>query len=155
MARLRHNRRMSRTCPVWIALCLLLAGCGRGNDGAASGTVALPALEHPGGRMTWAAQGACADCTAIRTRLRLENGGAQRPYRLVEIYFADGHAARFVETGQWQRNGDLLRLQGDDGSHRVFALRADGGLQPRDSSGRTLPHLRDDVLQSIPDQPPH
>ena len=139
-------------CPVWFALCLLLVGCGRGSDGAAPGTVALPALQHPGGRMAWAGRGACADCTAIQTLLSLENGGAQRPYRLVQVYFADGRAARFVETGQWQRNGDLVRLQGDDGSHRVFALRGDGGLQPRDSAGRVLPRLHGDVLQLIPDE---
>ncbi len=119
----------------------LLAACG--SSEAPSAIDATDAgLEFEGVRP-------CADCVAIATRLRLEQVGQQRRYRLTERYDLGGGERRFDETGEWQARGDLLRLQARGGGERVYARLDDGRLHARDEAGRPLPAAADDVLVPV------
>lgn len=106
----------------------------------------LPQIERGNGRIAWQGALACADCEAIQTQLVLERTGDVRGYTLTETFFAADGGTRFVEAGRWQRAGDLIRMQGDTGSVRAYALLSDGSLQPRDPRGRRFPARHGDVL---------
>jgi hypothetical protein len=88
---------------------------------------------------------ACADCAAIATRLVLRQRADRRDYALTETYRAQSGELRIVERGRWQRQQALLRLQGEGGSRRTYAVLPDGRLQSRDPRGAILPGA-DDVL---------
>ncbi|HVR81569.1 MAG TPA: copper resistance protein NlpE N-terminal domain-containing protein [Luteimonas sp.] len=133
---------MARLRPCLLLLALSLAGCGRG---AAPAAPALPA----DGRIEWQGLLACADCDGIQTRLVLLRSGELRNYTLTETYLAEDNGARFVEGGHWQRDRDLLRLRGDTGDTRVFALLPDGRLQPRDRHGREFRPREGDFLAPV------
>ena len=93
---------------------------------------------------------ACADCAAIATRLVLRRRADRRDYALTETYRAQSGELRFVERGRWQRQQALLRLQGEGGSRRTYAVLPDGRLQARDPRGAILPGP-DDVLVPVVD----
>ena len=95
----------------------------------------------------WSGLLGCADCDGIQTRLLLHQGATGRVFHLTEIYLAHDQGARFDDHGHWQRQADLLQLQGDSGSLRVYALLPDGRLQPRDGHGMTLSPETDETLQ--------
>lgn len=124
-------------CPVlaWCFLAFGMAGCDR--PAPPPVTPALPAAQ--GDAIEWQGALACADCAAIQVDLVLRNDNGRRRYLLTEVYLAEGGGTRFVEPGNWQRTRALLRLQGDGGSVRVFALLPDGRLQARDRHGRRTP----------------
>jgi len=126
---------------------LVLAGCERGASSAAAPP--LPQIERGDGRIAWEGALACADCEAIETQLVLERAGDVRSYTLIETFLAAGGGARFAEAGRWQRAGDLIRMQGDAGSVRAYALLPDGSLQPRDPRGRRFPDREGDVLMPV------
>lgn len=134
-----------------VLLCLSLAGllpaCSR--DAPPSGAApaaALPPFDGDG-RIGWQGMLACADCDGIDTTLALSRSGERREYLLVETYLAQDGDARFVEQGRWRQQGDaLIRLQAADGGERVYALQADGRLQPRDGHGRRFAQRQDDYL---------
>jgi hypothetical protein len=88
---------------------------------------------------------ACADSDAIATRLVLRQRDDRRDYALTETYRTRSRELRFVERGRWQRQQALLRLQGEGGSRRTYAVLPDGRLQSRDPRGAILPGA-DDVL---------
>jgi hypothetical protein len=142
---LRHNRRMPRLLPACLLLAALLPGCERATPPAPAAADAFA----DEGSIEWQGLLACADCEAIDTRLLLQRGGSHRDYVLTETYLAGPEGARFVEHGRWRRDQALLRLQGDDGSKRVYALLPDGRLQPRDGHGRALPPRDDDFLLPV------
>ncbi len=125
-----------------IAVALLLAGCSR----APQPTIALPALEGGNGRMAWRGMLPCADCDGIQTSLQLQRSGERRGYQLVEVYVLGDQGARFVDSGRWTREGDLIRTVGADGSPRAWALLPGGGIQPRDPAGDAFPMLRGAAL---------
>ncbi|MCL1634749.1 copper resistance protein NlpE N-terminal domain-containing protein [Luteimonas sp. SX5] len=134
----------------WL-LCLLLAGwlpaCSRDTPAPAA---ALPPFDRDG-RIGWRGVLACADCDGIDTTLALSRSGERREYLLVETYLTADGGERFVEQGRWRQQGDaLIRLQAVDGGERVYALQADGGLQPRDARGRRFALRDDDVLTPLP-----
>ena len=156
---MRHNSRMSlRRLPA-VPTCRLpecagllvavLAGCGGPSPPAADATQPLQQLADGDGRIEWRGTLACADCDGIDTQLVLLRAGSMRDYSLSEMFVAGGQGARFVEHGRWQRQADLLRLRGDRGSRRVFALLPGGRLQPRDDHGRPLPLRADDFLVPV------
>ena len=91
---------------------------------------------------------ACADCQAIATRLVLRQRAHRCDYAMTELVRARSGDVRFVERGRWQRQQALLQLQGDDGSHRTYAVLPDGRLQSRDARGAILPGP-DDVLVPV------
>jgi hypothetical protein len=93
---------------------------------------------------------ACADCDAIATRLVLRRRDDRRDYALTETYRAQSGDLRFVERGRWQRQQALLRLQGEGGSRRTYAVLPDGRLQARDPRGAILPGAHD-VLVPVAD----
>ena len=137
-----------RVPPGWWLLAAL-GGCG--------GT-SPPAIDHarsvqpPAGRdsrVEWRASLPCADCDGIETQLVLQRVGGVDAYRLTETYRTADQDARFIEQGHWHRQADLLRLQGDHGSRRMFALLADGRLQPRDGHGQPLPPSADEFLEPV------
>jgi hypothetical protein len=137
-------RRASSCCLVAL---LVLAGCDRGAPSAAAPP--LPQIERGDGRIAWAGALACADCEMIETQLVLERTGDVRSYTLIETFMAADGGARFAEAGRWQRAGDLIRMQGDAGSVRAYALLPDGSLQPRDPRGRRFPDREGDVLLPV------
>ena len=130
-----------------LALLLALSGCERGVPAASAPP--LPQIERGDGRIAWHGALACADCEAIQTQLVLERAGDVRSYTLTETFLAADGGARFAEAGRWQRAGDLIRMQGDAGSVRAYALLPDGSLQPRDPRGRRFPRREGDVLSPV------
>jgi len=136
---------MSRLRPCLWLLVFWVAGCGRGTAPATTMGQALPA----NGRIEWQGLLACADCDGIQTQLSLLRNGDLRSYILTETYLAEDGDARFVDAGHWQRDGDLLRLRGDAGAIHVYAVLADGRLQPRDSQGRAFTPRDDDFLEPV------
>ena len=99
--------------------------------------------------LQWRGLLGCVDCDGIQTLLSLHQGGTGREFHLTEIYIAHDQGARFDDQGHWQRQADLLRLKGDNGSLRVYALLPDGRLQPRDGHGAVLSAASDDTLQLV------
>lgn len=156
---MRHNSRMSLRRPPAVTTCRLpacagllvavLAGCGGPSPPASDAAQPLQQLADSDGRIEWSGTRACADCDGIDTQLVLLRAGSVRDYHLTEMFLAAGQGARFVEHGRWQRQADLLRLRGDHGSRRVFALLPDGRLQPRDDHGQLLPPRADDFLLPV------
>lgn len=96
--------------------------------------------------MAWQGELPCADCDGIQTRLQLQRNGERRGFQLVEVFVLGDRGARFVANGSWSREGDLIRTLGNDGSPRVYGLLAEGGLQPRDASGKVFARHADAVL---------
>lgn len=124
---------------------LLVQGCTRGPQQ----TVPLPALERAGGQMAWRGELPCADCDGIDTRLLLRRATDAGQYRLVETFVTGESGARFVDDGGWQRDGDLIRTRGEDGSRRVFALQPDGSLRPSSADGASLPNRETARLRPV------
>lgn len=124
--------------------CLLLAGCGGGDERAV--VVTQPSSAPGAGQAEWRGVLACADCDGIDTRLSLSGDDAGQ-YRLVEVFVLGGDAVPFVEEGRWRRDGELIRLEGSDHSRRFFALTKGGGVQPRDARNRPFANHHGDVLQ--------
>ena len=123
----------ARIAGAWLLLAAL-AACD-GQRGAAPAVVAP--IEQGEGRVEWNGMQPCADCEGIETRLVLTRDGARRNFVLSETYLAE-RPVRFVASGQWRRERDLLQLRAEDGSRLSYALLADGRLQPRDARGRRL-----------------
>lgn len=88
----------------------------------------------------------CVDCDGIESWLRLEQVGKARRYRMVEVYYGHDHDRRFEDTGEWNTQGELLRLRSSLGGERVYARMDDGVLQARGSHGQQLPAAEDDVM---------
>ena len=154
---MRHNSPMSRGCTpvvfpfrVPASWCLLaaLGGCGGTSSPADNARIVQPPAGSDG-RVEWRGWLPCADCDGIDTQLVLQRIGQVNDYRLTETYRAADQGARFVEQGHWQRQADLVRLQGDDGSRRMFALLADGRLQSRDGHGQPLAPSEDEFLDPV------
>ena len=145
-ARLRDNRGMShlRNSALSALAIFVLAACDAAPPGAgkvASGP-SSSALEFRGERP-------CADCAGIESWLRLEQEGNRRRFRLVEDYRGQGRERRFEDEGEWEAEGDLLRLRSGNGGERVYARVEDGVLQARDARGRPLPAAADDVMMAV------
>lgn len=122
--------------PALAAIVLLcLAACDRAGERAP--TILAP-VEQGDGRLEWTGMQPCADCEGIDTRLVLVREGGRRSFVLTETYLA-ARPVRFVASGRWQRDTDLLQLQADDGARLTYVLLGDGSLQPRDGRGRRLP----------------
>ena len=119
-----------------VAVALLASACGPADDGAADDVLAP--LERGDASLEWRGMQPCADCDGIDTRLLLARDGARRGFVLVERYLAQP-PVRFVSRGGWDRRGDLLRLEPEEGGSLAYAVLDDGRLQPRDSRGRRLP----------------
>jgi copper homeostasis protein (lipoprotein) len=126
-------------------LVLWLAGCGWDHAPVAPAAKALPS----DGRIEWQGLLPCADCDGIQTQLSLLRNGDLRSYTLTETYLAEDGDARFIDNGRWRRDGELLRLRGDSGGVRVYALLPDGRLQPRDDRGRAFLPRDGDFLEPV------
>ncbi|GAA4854581.1 hypothetical protein GCM10023332_02590 [Luteimonas vadosa] len=107
---------------------------------------ALPQLGQADGRVQWRGLLACADCDGIEALLVLERQGDVHRYDLVETFLAGPEGARFAESGQWRLEDGMLRLQGERGALRLYALLPDGRLQPRDGRGRPFRRRDGDFL---------
>lgn len=130
---------MSKRAPIrgWVllaAVMLVLAACGRD---AGDAPAILAPVEQGDGRLEWTGMQPCADCDGIETRLALVRESGKRSFVLTETYLAE-RPVRFVSSGRWEREADLLELQADDGARLNYALLGDGSLQPRDGRGRRL-----------------
>lgn len=142
-ARLRHNRGMSHPRIALPALAIsLLVACDASSPGAGPAATPSSALEFRGERP-------CADCNGIESWLRLEQEGERRRFRLVEHYRDGGRERRFEDAGEWQAEGDLLRLRSANGGERVYARSEDGVLQARNARGGPLPAAADDVMMAV------
>jgi len=119
---------------VLLAVTLVVAACGRDTGDAPA---VLAPVEQGDGRLEWTGMQPCADCEGIDTRLALVREAGQRSFVLTETYLAE-RPVRFVSSGRWEREDDLLELQADDGARLNYALLGDGSLQPRDGRGRRL-----------------
>lgn len=114
------------------AILLLLSACGS----------PAPDPRVQAQRMEWQGMQHCADCDAIETMLVLSHGDGLQRFEMVETYLLDGGGEPFTDTGAWQYEDALIRLQGDEGSLRTYALLGDGRLQSRQADGRAerAPH---------------
>ena len=144
---MRHNRGMRRIPRLlWLAVTVtVLAGCdiatpARGPSAAAP--ITSSAMEFRGQRP-------CTDCNGIEAWLRLEQEGKARRYRMIEHYRRAGDERQFDDEGEWQAEGDLLRLRSRDGGERVYVHQPDGSLQARDARGKPLPAADDDVMVPV------
>ncbi len=99
--------------------------------------------------MEFRGQRGCADCEGIEASLTLQQRGAERSYQLVEVYRAVDRERRFEDRGQWQSNGNVLRLQSTDGGQRVYLVLPDNRLQATDSRGQPLAAIADEVMTPI------
>lgn len=132
-----------------LSLLWLCSACSRESAQPGDSGVALPPFDGDG-RIGWQGVLACADCDGIDTSLALNRTGERRDYLLVETYLTGGGGERFVEQGRWrQQDAALIRLQAVDGSERVYALQADGRLQPRDGRGRRFARRDGDFLMPV------
>ncbi|TKS52923.1 copper resistance protein NlpE [Luteimonas yindakuii] len=86
-------------------------------------------------QMEWQGLQGCADCEAIDTVLVLSRDGGQQRFEMVETYLLQGGGEPFADAGAWQYEDSLIRLQGDEGSMRTYALLGDGRLQSRQANG--------------------
>jgi copper homeostasis protein (lipoprotein) len=127
---------MSRLILCACLLCVCATACREAAPPTATSS-ATPA--EPGEQIEWQGVRTCADCNGIQTDLVLERGDDAQRYTLTETYVSGRGSAQFVERGGWRQDSQLLRLQGDGASLRVFALLPDGRLQARDSHGNRLP----------------
>lgn len=125
--------------------CAALLGACRGPDTAAPEAVAP--IENANGRLDWAGMQPCADCDGIDTQLSLVNEDGRRSFTLTETYLA-ARPVRFVENGQWRRDGVLLLLTARNDARLAYAVLEDGRLQPRDPRGQRLPGNDGDGLLS-------
>lgn len=135
-----------------VLTCLLaglasLAGCDNTGSPGAFGTA--PVDDTSGNTMEFRGQRGCADCEGIEATLTLEQRGDQRRYQLVEVYRALDRERQFEEQGQWQSNGDVLRLESTEGGRRLYVVLADNRLQATDSRGQPLPAIADEVMIPI------
>ncbi len=130
-----------------LSLAVLLPACTR-DAPSPPAAAALPPFDGDG-RIGWQGVLACADCDGIDTTLALSRSGDRREYLLVETYLTEDGGERFVEQGRWRRQDALIRLQAVDGGERVYALQADGRLQPRDGRGRRFALRDDDFLTPL------
>jgi len=138
--------RVLRLC-AW-SLAAMLAGC-HGHPPAEATVTAAQARLDVDGEIQWRGAWPCADCDGVDAQLVLRRAGDRNSYSLAETYRTGDQGARFVDTGNWQRDGALLRLRGDAGSTRVYALLADGRLQARDAHGRPLPGVVDTPMLPV------
>jgi hypothetical protein len=141
---LRHNRGMRR-----IHLLLLLAAMVMMVAGCDLATPARDPAPASGSAMEFHGQRPCADCDGIEAWLRLEQEGKARRYRMIEHYRRAGDERQFDDEGEWQAEGDLLRLRSRDGGERVYVHQPDGSLQARDARGKPLPAAADDVMVPV------
>ena len=128
--------------PLVLATVVLLAGC----EGAAPPASRGAALSASASAMEFRGERPCVDCNGIEAWLRLEQQGKAQHYRLIERYRSGERERRFEDEGEWQAEGDLLRLRSRDGGERVYARLADGALEARDAQGQLLPAAADDVM---------
>ncbi len=142
-------------CCLWWLLSLL-AACGGAPPAVTPTARVVHLLPERDGRLEWRAMLPCADCDGIDSQLVLRRAGSSSDYTLSETYLVGDQGARFLEHGQWQQQRDLLRLRGDGGSRRVYALLPDGRLQQRDAHGQPLRLQREaDALLPVPLAPGH
>lgn len=138
----RHNPGMVLPRAVLLPTsCLLLAACGW-----------APPVSDPvadGERMAWQGQQGCADCAGIETVLVLERAGGEQSFRLTETYLTELGGTPFVDSGGWRLDASLIRLEGEGGSERAYAMLGDGRLQSRDAEGAAL-RGGGHVLQPVP-----
>ncbi len=99
--------------------------------------------------MEFRGQRGCVDCQGIEASLTLEQRGDERRYRLVEVYRAVDRERQFEDQGQWQSDGDVLRLQSNDGGQRVYLVLPDNLLQAADSRGQPLPAIAEEIMIPI------
>ncbi|MEP6634519.1 MAG: copper resistance protein NlpE N-terminal domain-containing protein [Luteimonas sp.] len=140
---------MRLSAPAPLACFAAVLACLTACDANAPLAPPLPQIERGDGRIAWQGALACADCDGIDTQLVLERAGNVRSYALTETFRSTDGGAQFAESGRWQRVGDLIRMQGDGGSLRAYALMPDGSLQPRDPRGRRFPDREGDVLLPV------
>lgn len=144
-AALRHNRRMLAAAHFALPIarattCLLLvsaAACQRHPPASAPSAGATTLGSD--GQIQWRGTSDCADCDGIDSQLTLRRSAGSSDYTLVETYFVDRRGIRFAEHGRWRQSNSLVRLTGDGGSTRVYALLPDGRLQARGTRGSVLP----------------
>jgi hypothetical protein len=131
-------------------LCLALAACQRGGEGAPAGPGASgadwPGAVGPfaeGSERIWSGLLPCRDCDGVDTRLVLQLKDRQRSYLLTETYLGGAGPNRFTRAGRWtesQRAVDGERLTAytlDPGrAAQVYVLRADGSLELLDARGQ-------------------
>jgi hypothetical protein len=129
-------------------LAAMLGGC-HDHAPAQAPTTATQARLDVDGEIQWRGAWPCADCDGIDAQLVLRRLRDQNSYSLAETYHVSGQGTRFMETGNWRREGALLRLRGDAASVRVYALLPDGRLQARDAHGAALPGEDGEILLPV------
>ena len=120
----------------FLAVALAVAGCQRQAPGPANSAVA-PTLATDG-QIRWRGRASCADCEGIDAQLTLRRAGRMNEFILVETYYSGHRGIRFTDHGRWQQSGGLLRLHGNGGSTRSYALLPDGRLQATGAHGAPL-----------------
>jgi copper homeostasis protein (lipoprotein) len=89
-------------------------------------------------QLAWQARLPCADCDAIDTTLILQREDGAARYEIREAFIDGARGEQYAESGEWSRDGVLVRLMADDGGRRVYAIERDGRLSPRGRDGSRL-----------------
>jgi hypothetical protein len=134
-----HNARMDRNV---LALCAVVALAACQPQAPSPGAAPAP---PPAGfdldverQLVWQARLPCADCDAIDTTLSLQRVDGAERYELREAFVDGARGEQYAESGDWSRDGVLVRLQADGGGQRVYAIERDGRLSPRGRDGGRL-----------------
>ncbi|MEO6155589.1 MAG: copper resistance protein NlpE N-terminal domain-containing protein [Thermomonas sp.] len=132
-----------------LATCALLTlfGCDVGKPTSMPAQATSGTTSGLSSGMEFSGERSCVDCDGIESWLRLEQAGAARRYRMVEVYYGQQHERRFEDSGDWSTQDDLLRLRSSQGGERVYSRMQDGFLHARGAHGQDIPAAEDEVLE--------
>ncbi len=133
--------------PLLFAVCLLLAACQPGSQGAPAPSAGAAASGadafSEGSERRWSGLLPCSDCQGVEMELALRVQGGKRRYDMVETYIGGKEPNRFASRGEWTESvsieGTSVILTLDPGpAEQTFSVQDDGSLQLLNGGGKPL-----------------